>query len=165
MAGSVNADRFVVASGIGAGAGQVPMNNNMVDPWIVSRSENQFLKYDAVNGFQLITAGTTPTNYLTSAGGTIILREGLSLAKQFSVLVHELAHEMLHQGERKGQVPRRVRELEAEAVAFVISEAIGLDTNTASADYIQLYHGDKELLMQSLGAVRQAAAQIQNSSA
>lgn len=71
VAGSVNADRLVVASGVGAAPGQVPMNNNMVDPWIVSRSENQFLKYVAGNGFQLITAGTTPANYLTSAGGAI----------------------------------------------------------------------------------------------
>ena len=34
-------------------------------------------------------------------------------------------------------------------MAFVVSCAIGLDTNTASADYIQLYHGDKEALVQS----------------
>ncbi len=95
-----------------------------------------------------------------SAGGTIILRESLSPAEQFSVLVHELAHEILHQGERKGQVPRRVRELEAEAVAFVVSEAIGLDTNTASADYIQLYRGDVETLTESLDAIQKTAAAI-----
>ncbi len=95
-----------------------------------------------------------------SAGGTIILREGLSPAEQFSVLVHELAHEMLHQGERKGQVPRRVRELEAEAVAFVVSGAIGLDTNTASADYIQLYRGNVETLTESLDAIQKTAAAI-----
>ncbi|MBK8094983.1 MAG: autotransporter-associated beta strand repeat-containing protein [Verrucomicrobiaceae bacterium] len=72
-AGSVNTDRFIVSSGIGTTAGQVPVTNNMVDPWIVSRSQNQFLKYDATLGFQLITEGAAPSNYITSAGGTLTM--------------------------------------------------------------------------------------------
>jgi hypothetical protein len=43
-----------------------------------------------------------------------------------------------------------VRETEAEAVAYAVSEAIGLDANTAAIDYIQLYKGDKDTLMESL---------------
>lgn len=53
--------------------GAALMNNNMVDPWIVSRFDNQFLKYDATLGFQAITQGGAPANYLTSAGTTIDL--------------------------------------------------------------------------------------------
>lgn len=70
-AGTVNTNRFIVSSGIGGVAGQVQITNNMVDPWLVSRSQNQFLKYDATLGFQLITEGSAPANYLTSAGGTL----------------------------------------------------------------------------------------------
>ncbi len=33
-----------------------------------------------------------------------------------------------------------------KAVAFVVTHAVGLDTNTAAADYIQLYHGNKATL-------------------
>ena len=34
---------------------------------------------------------------------------------------------------------KKIRETEAEAVAFVVCSGIGLDTNSASSDYIQLY--------------------------
>ena len=71
VAGSVNADRFIVTSGVGSTPGQVPITNNMVDPWITSRSENQFLKYDAVLGFQPITQGGAPANYISSAAATL----------------------------------------------------------------------------------------------
>ena len=38
--------------------------------------------------------------------------------------------------------------------------AIGLDTGTASTDYIQLWHGDANLLRESLEAVQQTAIVI-----
>jgi len=95
-----------------------------------------------------------------SRGGKIALKEGLDPSQEFTTLVHELAHEILHKGdERKGST-KTSRELEAEAVAFVVAQAIGLDTGTASSDYIQLYRGDKEQLTQSLDAVRKAASLI-----
>jgi 3-methyladenine DNA glycosylase Mpg len=67
---------------------------------------------------------------------------------------------MLHWGERRTLTTKRVRETEAEAVAFVICRSIGLETGTASADYIQLYHGDARLLQESLEAVQRTAAVI-----
>lgn len=67
LTGSVNTDRFVVTSGAGFAPGQVPVNNGMVDPWIVSRSENQFLKYDGTTGFLPITQGGAPANYIATA--------------------------------------------------------------------------------------------------
>lgn len=95
-----------------------------------------------------------------SCGGTIKLRPGLPPAEQFSVLTHELAHEKLHRDDQSREVSRSVRETEAEAVAFVVCQAIGLDTNTAARDYIQLYQGDRKLLMASLEAIRQTAVEI-----
>jgi hypothetical protein len=53
-----------------------------------------------------------------------------------------------------------VRETEAEAVAFVVTHAVGLDTNTAAADYIQLYQGDKATLIESLSFIQSTAAEI-----
>jgi antirestriction protein ArdC len=95
-----------------------------------------------------------------SGGGLILVRSGLTAGEEFAVLVHEFAHELLHQGERRLAVPKRVRELEAEAVAYVVSEAIGLNTNTACVDYIQLYQGNTETLTESLTAIRQTASVI-----
>jgi hypothetical protein len=53
-----------------------------------------------------------------------------------------------------------VRETEAEAIAFVVGTAIGLDNNRASVSYIQLYHGNAALLAESLEVIKQTSAQI-----
>ena len=98
--------------------------------------------------------------YGASLGGRILLRDDLSPAVEFSVLVHEIAHELLHRGDRRAATSKTVRETEAEAVAFVVSDAIGLHTSTAASDYIQLYAGTKDTLLASLEAIRHTAVQI-----
>src|SRR5205085_1965338 len=72
----------------------------------------------------------------------------------------ELAHEMLHKAERRTLITKTVKETEAEAVAFVVCSALGLEAGTGSADYIQLYHGDSKLLQESLEVVQRSASQI-----
>jgi N-terminal domain of anti-restriction factor ArdC len=95
-----------------------------------------------------------------SHGGKITLLSGMKPAEEFSTLVHEIGHEMLHRGDRRTLTTKKVRETEAEAVAFVVCNAIGLQNGTSSADYIQLWHGDANLLRESLEAVQQTAAVI-----
>jgi antirestriction protein ArdC len=96
----------------------------------------------------------------TSYGGRIALLPGQSSAEEFSTLAHELAHELLHRGDRREQTSRKVRETEAEATAFVVCHAIGLETGSAAADYIQLWSGDKEMLTNSLTYIQKAASQM-----
>jgi antirestriction protein ArdC len=95
-----------------------------------------------------------------SVGGTILLKASLAPAEEFSTMVHELAHEMLHQDPADRPKDKTVREAEAEAVAYVVCQGIGLDTNTASSDYIQLYDGDKKTLMASLERIQRTAGEI-----
>lgn len=95
-----------------------------------------------------------------SEGGKIQIREGMDPANEFAVLVHELAHELLHRTERRKETTKQIRELEAEAVAFVVSNAVGLKGLTRSSDYIQLYSGDKEMLLASLDHIQRVAAEI-----
>jgi antirestriction protein ArdC len=94
-----------------------------------------------------------------SYGGRIALLPGQTKAEEFSVLVHEVAHERIHKSERRKATTKVVRETEAEAVAFVVSKAIGLNPKS-STNYIQLYHGNAELLMESLEVVQQTSAVI-----
>lgn len=95
-----------------------------------------------------------------SSGGMIRLKKGLATADEFSVLVHELAHEILHKDRHNMPKEKKVRETEAEAVAYVVSQGVGLDVNSASSDYIQLYNGDRNTLMLSLERIQSTASEI-----
>jgi hypothetical protein len=44
--------------------------------------------------------------------------------------------------------------LEAEAVTFVVGQAVGLDVTDAARDYIHLYRGDAAALIESLGRIQ-----------
>ena len=98
----------------------------------------------------------------TSAGGKITLLPEQTPAEEFATLAHEVAHELMHRDERRASTSKRSRETEAEAVAFVVCQAIGLETGSAAQDYIQLYEGDAKLLSESLQHIQQAATRILN---
>jgi len=65
-----------------------------------------------------------------------------------------------HRGDRRKETTHTVRETEAEAVAFVVCSAIGLDTSTSSSDYIQLHFGNKTTLAESLTFIQQTSSVI-----
>jgi hypothetical protein len=111
-------------------------------------------------GIQLVYNPNIAPALGMSYGGRIALLPGQSKAETFSTLVHETAHELLHKAERRTATTKTVRETEAEAVAFVVGKAVGLVTGSASADYIQLYHGNASLLAESLEVIQQTAAVI-----
>jgi hypothetical protein len=68
----------------------------------------------------------------------------------------------MHRDERRSSTSKRTRETEAEAVAFVVCSAIGLDAGSAAQDYIGLYGGDAKLLSESLEYVQRTATRILN---
>ena len=96
-----------------------------------------------------------------SHNGRITIRPNLQLNERFAILAHELAHQMLHKDpKRRSETDKTIRETEAEAVAYAVCLACGIDSTTRSADYIQLYRGNEETLRESLTYVQQAAADI-----
>ena len=112
-------------------------------------------------GIELVKTPMPQGQFGLSEGGRIELAQGMSAAQEFAVLVHELAHEMLHHDpavERPRS--RTVRETEAEAIAFVVSTSVGLDVGASSSDYIQLYDGDRETLAESLGRIQRVSSEI-----
>jgi hypothetical protein len=95
-----------------------------------------------------------------SYGGKIALLPGQSKAEEFTTLVHETAHELLHKAERRTMTTPTVRETEAEAVAFIVGQSVGLEMGTASSDYIQMYAGNAALLAESLEVIQRTSAVI-----
>ena len=93
------------------------------------------------------------------SAGKIVILPGQAAAEEFATLAHEIAHALLHQGGQRTETTKRVRETEAEAVAFVVCEAIGL-TARSSVDYIHLYDGNKDTLAASLERIQHTSAEI-----
>src|SRR6267378_4116275 len=92
--------------------------------------------------------------------GKITLLPQQTPAETFATLVHEVAHSEMHFGERRSATTKRIRETEAESVAYVVCSAIGLETGTASQDYVGLYGGDSKLLLESLQYIQATASSI-----
>jgi antirestriction protein ArdC len=95
-----------------------------------------------------------------SYGGKIALLPGQSKAEEYVTLVHEAAHELLHKSTRRTMTTATVRETEAEAVAFIVGQATGLEMGKNSSDYIQMYAGNAELLAESLEVIQRTSAVI-----
>ena len=96
-----------------------------------------------------------------SKKGTIVISPELQPAARLTTLVHELSHELMHfPSNRRKETTKTIRETEAEAVAHVVCQALGLDTLDHCADYIHLYDGDTEVLAKSLDHIQKTAAQI-----
>ena len=126
----------------------------------VGEYRERLIDFLAAQGIALEFKETIAPALGMSYGGRIAILPGQQPAEEFSTLVHELAHEMLHKAERRTATTKTVRETEAEAVAFVVSQTIGLNAGHASADYIHLYHGNAALLAESLEVIQKTSALI-----
>jgi len=126
----------------------------------VGENRDRLVSFIESQGIELVFSEKIAPALGMSYGGKIAIYPGQSEAEEFSTLVHELAHEMLHKAERRTTTTKVVKETEAEAIAFVIGKAVGLETGSASADYIQLYHGNASLLAESLEVIQQTSAVI-----
>ena len=97
-----------------------------------------------------------------SLGGHVIVKEGLDKSMRFRIFTHELSHEILHSHMVRDDVIKNHSQIEteAEAVAFVVCKAYGVDTKALSSEYIRLHRGDNKLLMASLDRIQQTATRI-----
>ena len=92
-----------------------------------------------------------------STGGAILLSPDAGI----KTLLHELAHELMHQnGDRSKD--KIIPELEAESVAYVVAKHFGLD-GLSSPNYIALHKADAEMIMEHLERIRDISTQIINS--
>lgn len=87
----------------------------------------------------------------------IYIKEGMSENQTIKTLIHEIAHEKLHSGETQ-DISRHQEEVEAESVAFVVSNYFGIDTSTYSFDYISSWQQkDKADVKHSLSTIQETS--------
>lgn len=95
----------------------------------------------------------------------IVIRPGMSQVQTLKTLIHEIAHAKLHdpanvpKEERKG---RSTKEVEAESVAYVVCQRLGIDTSDYSFGYVAGWSQGKELseLKASLNTIQTTAAAL-----
>ena len=126
----------------------------------VGENYDRLLAFLERQGIELVFTENIAPALGASYGGRIAILPGQSQAETFTTLLHELGHELLMHASRRTTTTQTVRETEAEAIAFVVGKAIGLEMASSSADYIALYHGNASLLAESLEVVQQTAGVI-----
>jgi hypothetical protein len=72
---------------------------------------------------------------------TVVVRSDMDHAAQAKTLVHDSAHILLHSGTPDQFLPRPLKEVEAESVAFVVAAAHGMRTDDYSFPYIATWAG------------------------
>lgn len=77
-----------------------------------------------------------------------------SPVQRVKTLVHELAHAMLHEGFNN----RELAELEAESVAYIVCQAVGLDSSEYSLGYVSVWAGGGD---EAIAAIKAAGTRIQ----
>jgi len=156
---------------------QTEGKNIVLDPFVV-REEEGFVENFQVIRDSLIDTARIPVMFaddLDGANGVfyrkennISIRSGMSEIDTISTLIHEIAHSRLHADvgplkERKAT--RGGLEVEAESVAFIVSEHFGIDTSQSSFGYVASWSKGKDLpeLKGSLDIIRkESSAMIQD---
>lgn len=103
--------------------------------------------------------------YFSATENRIVLRPNLSQIQTIKTLVHEIAHAKLHDARTVPPEERkecREKEVEAESVAYVVCQQLGIDTAEYSFGYVAGWSKGKGLeeLKSSLSRIHTAAGEI-----
>lgn len=72
----------------------------------------------------------------------IHIKNSLPAAQQLKTIIHEFAHSLLH---KDSDLSKELKEIEAESVAFVVSNNIGLDSSEYSFGYLASWSKEKDI--------------------
>lgn len=75
----------------------------------------------------------------------ILLQEGLAESQQIKTLIHEVAHSKLHYPTEENQLTKSEKEVQAESVAFLVSDYFGVDTSDYSFSYVANWSTEKSV--------------------
>ena len=103
----------------------------------------------AATGFEVVRNRRGSENgYCDFSSKQIAVRPDVSAAQAVKTLIHELGHALLH---AEGPVAsREAAEVEVESVAFIVCDALGLDSGEYSFPYVTRWaEGSNELVRQT----------------
>jgi hypothetical protein len=75
------------------------------------------------------------------AARTVLIRSDMDDAAMVKTLLHEAAHGLLHESPPGRYLPREVKEVEAESVAYVVAAAHGMATDGYTFPYVAGWAG------------------------
>lgn len=113
--------------------------------------------------FETINGGAN--GYYSPTAGKIVIDEHLPQLQMLKTMVHEIAHATLGHGSKEDKWDRQTKEVQAESVAYWVTQMIGLDTSDYSFGYISGWSKDKEVseLKESLDVIKQTADKLSSS--
>lgn len=101
--------------------------------------------------------------YFSRVENRIAIKAGMPEQQTVKTLIHEISHSLLHgeDGEEK-EAHRGAKEVQAESVAYIVCNTLGLDTSDYSFGYIAGWSSDKEVkeLVESMEVIKKTAAAI-----
>lgn len=112
--------------------------------------------------YEKITNGAN--GYFSHAEKRIAIREGMAEQQTIKTMVHEIAHAILHDKEtgEQAEADKRTKEVQAESVAYVVCNSLGLDTSDYSFGYVAGWSGGREVkeLTASMEVIKKTAEEI-----
>ena len=94
-----------------------------------------------------------------SRGGVIGIRSDLDEATRAQTLIHEYAHEKMHQGQASRSILPEIREMHAEAVTYIVCRHFGLQS-PQSADYLTLYGATPKDVLREMRSILLCSSKI-----
>ena len=110
--------------------------------------------------FEPIEGGAN--GYYSPTSQKIVVKRDLPELQTIKTMIHEIAHASLGHGSKEDKYDRETKEVQAESVAYWVSQMIGLDTSEYSFGYISGWSKDKEVseLKDNLEIIKQTADKI-----
>lgn len=122
----------------------------------------------------LITASPCPVSFESVSGaangyysrreGRIVVKKGLPQGQTLKTLAHEIGHACMHDVDDEVLPDQKTREVQAESVAFVVSDYLGIDSSCYTFGYLASWSSDKTApeLRASMEKIKAASAEIIN---
>ncbi|MEK6816376.1 MAG: ImmA/IrrE family metallo-endopeptidase, partial [Nanoarchaeota archaeon] len=117
---------------------------------------NKLIQYCAKLSVKLEFKTLSDGLYGYNSNGLIAINSAKSVNTQASTLIHEIAHELLHKNSNPSS--RQQREIQAEAVAYAVSNCLGIQSK--GFNYLALYDADYKKIMENLALISEASKKI-----